>query len=169
MDSRQYISGRHLNLFLEICTHLACTYTMPVHFYENDVRSGLKDKRKLAAFMKSLTATYRPEVKKISLDYIFCDDAYLIEINRQFLQHDTYTDIITFDLSDQAGHLNGEIYISVERVKENAQRFEHTYIRELHRVIFHGVLHLCGFKDKTKEQKAIMRAREDDCIHAYLG
>jgi rRNA maturation RNase YbeY len=95
-----------------------------------------------------------------SLDYIFCSDEYLLEINQKFLEHDDLTDIITFDLSEDDG-LIGEIYISVERVKDNSLLFNTDVDEELKRVIFHGALHLCGYKDKTKKDREEMRIRED--------
>lgn len=139
---------------------------MPAHFNEHEVKSGLKQKRALSQFLDGLIRKYLPETQKISLNYIFCTDAYLLTINRQFLDHDTYTDIITFDLSED-DKLIGEIYISTERVQENAGAFGKTYNNELHRVIFHGALHLCGFKDKTDEDEQLMRTKENECLAAY--
>jgi probable rRNA maturation factor len=103
------------------------------------------------------------EEKKIfaSLDYIFCSDEYLLEINQTYLKHDDLTDIITFDLSDPNGPLTGEIYISVERVKDNAHIFNSTFQDELARVIFHGALHLCGYGDKSRKEQQVMREKED--------
>jgi len=143
-------------------------YRMPARFYEQDIQAKLKDKRKLSSFLDNLVHTHL-EVKRCSLSYIFCDDAYLLQINRQFLDHDTFTDIITFDLSETDYDLTGEIYISVERVQENAAKFKTTYAHELHRVIFHGALHLCGFKDKKEADKKEMRRQEDVCLEAYFG
>ena len=140
---------------------------MPARFYEQEVRSGLKDKRKLSAFLDGLVAQHRKGVKKVELNYIFCTDDYLLEMNQQFLDHDTLTDIITFDLSEDKQSLIGEIYISVERVKENAAKFNVTMKNELHRVIFHGALHLCGFKDKKDADKKTMRQKENECLAAY--
>ncbi len=140
---------------------------MPAKFYEQDIRSGLKDKRKLSAFLDGLVARYRPAVKRTELTYICCTDEYLLGMNQQFLDHDTLTDIITFDLSESEDSLTGEIYISVERVRENAVKFGTTANDELHRVIFHGALHLCGFKDKKTADKQLMRQKEDECLAAY--
>lgn len=96
------------------------------------------------------------------LQYIFCDDVYLHSINASFLKHDTYTDIITFPSSENINELiSGEIYISVDRVKENAKIYGHTFYKELSRVLVHGLLHLLGYEDETDEQKQIMRQRED--------
>ena len=140
---------------------------MPATFHEQEVSSRLKQKRKLAAFLDALIAKHLPEAKKTKLTYIFCTDEALLAMNQQFLDHDTLTDIITFDLSENEQELTGEIYISIERVAENAGKFNTTYDRELHRVIFHGALHLCGFKDKTKKDAAQMRAGEDACLEAW--
>ena len=140
---------------------------MPARFYEQEVRSGLKEKRRLSRFLDSLAQKHLKKVKKISLTYIFCSDEALLQMNQQFLDHDTLTDIITFDLSDTVNDLTGEIYISVDRVRENAAKFKANYQDELHRVIFHGALHLCGFKDKTKKDQEEMRKQEDKCLAAY--
>lgn len=140
---------------------------MPARFYEQEVKSALKDKRKLSAFLDSLVTKYRKGTRKNDLTYIFCSDEHLLQMNQQFLQHDTFTDIITFDLSEGDDVLTGEIYISVDRVKENAEKFGTSYKDELHRVIFHGALHLCGFKDKKTADKALMRDKEDESIAAY--
>ena len=105
--------------------------------------------------------------KKIGdVNYIFCDDAYLLEINQQYLQHDTYTDIITFDYCE-GDVLNGDIFISVERVRENAQQYSVTFQEELVRVMAHGILHLCGYKDKKKAEAEEMRKQEKWAIELY--
>jgi len=98
--------------------------------------------------------------KTDQLVYIFCDDKYLHKLNVQFLNHDTYTDVITFDES-LGSQLSGEIYISVERVKENASSFGVSFEEELHRVMVHGLLHLCGYKDKSEEETLEMRRKEN--------
>lgn len=95
-----------------------------------------------------------------SLDYIFCSDEYLLGINQSYLQHDELTDIITFDLSEGGNEVVGEIYISVERVADNSLLFNTSFQDEFRRVVFHGALHLCGYKDKTKKEEAEMRAKE---------
>ena len=97
------------------------------------------------------------------LNYIFCDDDYLLKLNVEFLEHDTLTDIISFDYT-MGKLISGDIFISVERVRENAQIFSQTIENELHRVMIHGVLHYMGFKDKTLEYKEIMRTEEDRCL-----
>jgi rRNA maturation RNase YbeY len=103
------------------------------------------------------------------LTYIFCSDDYLLEINKQHLNHNYYTDIITFDLSETPNAVTGEIYISIDRVKENAQTYKAPFKQELLRVIFHGALHLCGYKDKTEKDQALMRKAEDKYLQYYLS
>ena len=102
------------------------------------------------------------------LQYVFCSDKYLLGINKQFLNHDYYTDIISFDLSETKGVLIGDIYIRVDRVKENAKTMKTKQPDELLRVIFHGALHFCGYKDKKTADAKLMRAMEDKWIKAYL-
>lgn len=97
------------------------------------------------------------------INYIFCDDAYLHKLNVEFLQHDTFTDIISFD-NTLGKIISGDIFISVERVKENSKTFNTSFDEEIHRVMIHGVLHYMGFKDKSKEEQAIMREKENRCI-----
>jgi rRNA maturation RNase YbeY len=97
------------------------------------------------------------------LTYVFCDDDYLHKLNLQFLNHDTLTDIISFDNS-LGKQIHGEIYISVERVKENAGTYKVAFLEELHRVIIHGVLHFCGYKDKTKKQQETMSCKENEAL-----
>lgn len=105
--------------------------------------------------------------KKIGeVNYIFCTDEYLHDLNVKYLNHDTLTDIITFDYSEKE-ILNGDIFISVERVKENSEKFKNNFQEEMKRVIAHGVLHLSGFKDKKKEDKAIMRNQEDRALELF--
>jgi probable rRNA maturation factor len=140
---------------------------MPATFYEHEVKSGLKNKIKLSAFLDGIISKYMKHVQTADLNYIFCSDAFLLEMNKNFLEHDAFTDIITFDLSESRKAMQGEIYISVHRVKENAKKYKATYADELHRVIFHGCLHLCGFKDKKEKDLKIMRENEDYCLEHY--
>lgn len=132
---------------------------MAIHFFEEDIK--LKIKKKLA-LKKWLKFTVEKEKKSVSeLNYIFCSDEYLLEMNVSYLNHDTLTDIITFDNSEEANVITGDIFISIERVIENAKKFEVAFEDELHRVMVHGVLHLIGYKDKKKEEKEKMRAKEN--------
>ncbi len=138
-----------------------------IHFFNADKKVTLTNRKSLKDFLTTLL--YEEGKRELnSLSYIFCSDDFLLGINRQFLQHDFYTDIVTFDLSSDRITLNGEIYISVERVKENAKSIGVSFNKELHRVIFHGALHLCGFNDKTRQQKTIMRQKEDEYIDYYF-
>ena len=98
------------------------------------------------------------------LNFIFCEDEYLRRMNEQYLSHKTYTDIITFDQSDKADIVSGDIYISIDRVKDNAQQLQLQFSEELPRVMIHGVLHLLGWKDKTTAEKKAMREKEDECL-----
>ena len=103
-----------------------------------------------------------------TINYIFCTDEYLLQINQQYLNHNTYTDIITFPLSEKNEPISSDIFISTDRIKENAKTFNTSFQNELHRVIFHGILHLCGYKDKTKEQSALMRQKEQHYLDLYF-
>jgi len=134
-----------------------------IRFFYEDIDFKITHPRKTQSWLK---AVLQAENKKLStVNYIFCSDAYLLEINIQYLNHNTYTDIITFDGSDQPDLIEGDIYISIDRVKENAKEFDSTLDNELHRVIIHGVLHLIGYNDKNSKQKLVMRRKED----AYLS
>ncbi len=95
------------------------------------------------------------------ISVIFCSDDYLLEINKQYLNHDYYTDIVTFDYEEEDNIISGDLFISIDRIKENAGKFDVNFIIELYRVVFHGVLHLIGYKDKTDEEQKEMRAKED--------
>jgi probable rRNA maturation factor len=126
---------------------------------------SLRDRTRLKAFLRLLFQ--KEKVKLAELQYIFCSDDRLLEINKQFLNHDYYTDIITFNLSGANQPINAEIYISVDRVRENAREFNSSIQMELHRVIFHGALHLCGYKDKTGKDQLEMRKMEDKYLRLY--
>lgn len=139
---------------------------MAIHFFFADAAINLTERTRLKKFIETI---FKKEGREVSgLNYIFCSDEYLLDINRRFLNHDYYTDIITFDLSGKATPVTGEIYISIERVKENAALINQSTRRELHRVIFHGVLHLCGYKDKSKKDQIQMRQREDLYLNSYF-
>ena len=125
----------------------------------------LKRRRLLKRFIPDL---FRRELRTLaSLNLIFCSDEYLLRINEQYLGHADYTDIITFDLSDSSQSIVAEIYISLDRVRENSVEFNSRLHDELHRVIFHGLLHLCGYKDKTASQKKEIRRKEDEYLRLY--
>lgn len=126
----------------------------------------LRDRTRLKQFIESI---FKKEKKKLSsLNYIFCTDKQLLEINQQYLKHDFYTDIITFELSAPQQPVEGEIYISVDRVRDNAVTMGEKLNKELHRVIFHGALHLCGHGDKGKKQALQMREMENKYLDKYF-
>ena len=128
----------------------------------------LKNRKSLKAFIFSLFSKEGRELTEMNI--IFCSDDYLLEINKQHLQHNFYTDIITFDLSEsKSGPITGELYISIDRVKENASLLNTKFALELHRVIFHGSLHLCGYGDKSKKEIAIMRAKENEYLSLFIA
>jgi rRNA maturation RNase YbeY len=137
-----------------------------IYFSAHEVKVGLKDRTRLKGFIRELFE--REEQGLTHLQYVFCTDEYLLQINQEFLKHDTYTDIVTFELSPDPEVTQGEIYISIDRVKENAERYEVTENYELHRVMFHGALHLCGYKDKTKKDVELMRQKEDEYLKLYF-
>jgi probable rRNA maturation factor len=123
-----------------------------------------------SALKKALEALFKREKTPLaSLSFVFCSDAYLLSVNRQFLHHDFYTDIISFDLSDPGQPITAEVYISIDRVRDNAVTFDSSFTKELHRVIFHGALHLCGFGDKSTKNAEIMRKMEDKCLKLYFS
>lgn len=130
-----------------------------IHFFSEDVDFVPKYKMNLRVWIKHTAEAEGYAVGE--LNFIFCSDAYLLTVNQEFLQHDTFTDIVTFDHSERAGRLAGDIFISIDRVKENASTFNVREVDELHRVIIHGVLHLCGYGDKTQKEKTAMTVKED--------
>jgi len=136
-----------------------------VKFHAIDVNPGLNQKIRLKQFIKHIFSSEGKELNTI--DFIFCSDAYLLSMNQQFLQHDYFTDILTFDLSKNNSAISGEIYISIDRVKENAATHNTTYINELRRVMFHGVLHLCGYLDKIKSEQTLMTDKENYYLEQF--
>ncbi|ANE51770.1 rRNA maturation RNase YbeY [Flavisolibacter tropicus] len=137
-----------------------------IHFHYLTSRFHFTNRTQLKAYLNRVAKREKHTIDTIN--YIFCDDAYLLEINKQYLKHDTYTDIVTFQLNLKGEALLSDVYISVERVKENALQHNTTFTHELHRVIFHGLLHLCGYKDKSKADKDEMRRQEDKCLNNYF-
>ena len=120
-----------------------------------------KNQNKLAEWISNVILSEGFEVGEIN--YIFCDDIFLHKINQEFLKHDTYTDIISFDYT-LGKEVGGDIFVSIERVLENAEKFNEVFENELHRVMIHGVLHFMGYKDKTKKDKILMRTKENEKI-----
>ena len=136
-----------------------------VVFRYADRRLGLENKTLIKAFVATV---FKKEKQPLgSITYVFCSDEFLLQINRDFLQHDYYTDIITFGISEKGEPVAAEIYISIDRVKDNARSLGESFKNEICRVIFHGALHLCGYKDKKKSEIALMRAKEDQYLRLY--
>ncbi len=135
---------------------------MAIHFFTEDITYSIIKPRKTVSWIKAVIKKEKASLSEIN--YIFCSDKYLLSLNQQFLNHNTLTDIITFNNSTQEGVLEADIYISVERVKENADKFKVLFENEIHRVMIHGVLHLLGFKDKRPAEKALMRKKEEACL-----
>ena len=140
---------------------------MPIQFYFTDTTVSLLERKRLKLFIKSIFD--KKERQLNSLTIVFCSDEYLLGINKQFLQHDYYTDIITFNLSEDVKVIEGEIYISVDRVRDNAETNKVTVKQELHRVIFHGTLHLCGYLDKSIKAKKEMTEQENYSLERYFS
>ena len=132
-----------------------------IRFFTKDLKFDLKDKLPLKRWMKTVVEEHGCRVGDINV--ILCNDPSILEINRQFLGHDYYTDIITFDYSEE-DTINGELYISVDTVRENAKEYGEEFLVELHRVIIHGMLHLCGLDDHCEEDIAEMRAAENSAL-----
>ena len=135
-----------------------------IQFCSEDITFSLKEKLKHKAWLNEVA---KQEGKKIlELSYVFCSDDYLLQINKEYLNHDTLTDIVTFDNSEDPKKIEGDIFISIDRVKENGKKLG-TSETELERVMVHGLLHLLGYKDKKKEDKALMTEKEDFYIKQY--
>ena len=133
-----------------------------IQFFEEDISYKLKNKTKVKQWIKDTITAEGFKLKELT--YVFCSDAYLLPLNQQYLDHDTYTDIITFDNSEVKGDIVGDIFISVERIRENAAKFGITETEELHRVIIHGALHLLGYTDKSVVTKKKMTQKEDEYL-----
>ena len=137
-----------------------------IHFL-NEYTGSLKvKKRDIIVWIKETANIYNKKTGDIA--FIFCHDDKILEINRQYLQHDYYTDIITFDYS-QKNIISGDIFISLDTVKSNAVKYDVPYNKELHRVIIHGILHLCGQDDKTPESKEMMTKKENEALERFYG
>jgi rRNA maturation RNase YbeY len=137
----------------------------PIHFHYLADRFHFSERTRLKKFIAGLARAEGFSVEAIN--YIFCTDAYLLTLNKKYLNHSTYTDIISFQFSQPSAPLLSDIYISVERVRDNARQFNSSFSQELHRVIFHGVLHLCGYQDKKPSQARQMREKENYYLRKY--
>lgn len=132
---------------------------IPINFFTEDISFSLKQKGLVRTWIRNTIIAEKHRLRL--LNFIFCSDAYLLNINQQYLNHDTYTDIITFDNSAVKQEIVGDIFISVERIRENAVELDVNEKDELHRVMIHGTLHLLGYPDKGKSAKALMTEKED--------
>jgi probable rRNA maturation factor len=136
-----------------------------IQFRSADRALQLPGKTQIKAFIEFLFEKEKQALDSIT--YVFCSDKFLLQMNRDFLKHDYYTDIITFGLSEKGQPVEAEVYISLDRVKENAQTLGINRTNETLRVIFHGALHLCGYKDKTKSEITLMREKEDHYLRLF--
>lgn len=145
--------------------------TVPINFFFRDIKFALKNKAVVKSWLE--TAIHDEKRTPGEINYIFCDDEYLLVLNQKYLKHKTLTDIITFDYNtepkrakksnqDPSRFISGDIFISIPRVKENAKKFNTLFETELSRVLVHGILHLCGYKDKTPREKKQMRKKEEE-------
>jgi probable rRNA maturation factor len=135
---------------------------MAIHFFKEEIVFSFKQNKERKVWIKQIAADY--DFKIGDLNYIFCSDEYLKQVNIDYLNHDYYTDIITFDNSEDESKIEGDIYISIDRVKENASSFSQDFETELNRVLIHGLLHLIGFGDKTSAEEKNMRKLESEAI-----
>lgn len=138
---------------------------MPVRFFQEETDFTPNQKNKLKTWIKNVIE--HESFLQGEINYIFCSDEYLLQINNNYLGHDYYTDIVTFDQSDDSNVVQGDIYISVERVKENSTKTSTPFEEELRRVMIHGILHLVGFSDQSEADKKKMREKEEACLSLY--
>ncbi|SEA94265.1 rRNA maturation RNase YbeY [Pedobacter hartonius] len=134
----------------------------PIYFFSEEVKYTLKNKTQIRNWIHDTIIAEGYQLEE--LNFILCSDEYLLAMNQQYLKHDTYTDVITFDNSEELKTIVGDIFISIERIQENARQFKSTTQQELNRVMIHGTLHLLGYKDKGKEAKALMTQKEDQYL-----
>lgn len=137
-----------------------------IQFHYLEKSFYLPHRKKLKDFI--LKIFKKEEVKVQAVNFIFCSDKYLLKLNKAFLNHNTYTDVISFQYSNPAKPVVSDIYISIDRIKENSKLYRTPFIMELYRVIFHGTLHLCGYKDKTNQDSILMKSMEDHYLKKYV-
>jgi len=135
---------------------------LAIHFFSEDISFTLDKQDNTISWIEKVMD--KEGFSAENINYIFCSDNHLLAMNQQYLKHDTLTDIITFDHSEHSNNLEADIFISIERVEDNAKSLDKDFINELHRVIIHGLLHLIGLKDKTEAEKQEMREKEDACL-----
>ena len=139
---------------------------MAIHFFTEEISFALKEKLNRKRWLTKIATNAGFKIKE--LNYVFCSEEYLYQMNRNYLKHDTYTDIITFDNSEKKDEIEGDIFVSIDRVRENAKTHNQEVETEMNRVLAHGLLHLMGYKDKTKEEAALMRIKEEESIKLYV-
>ena len=137
-----------------------------INFFSEDVDFQLDNPTSFSDWISAIIEEFDKEL--VEVNYIFCSDTYLHQVNVEYLDHDTYTDIITFDNSENEAAIESDIFISVDRVGENAKEVGVSFIREMQRVMIHGVLHLIGYKDKTESEAAEMRKQEEYCMGKFV-
>lgn len=136
-----------------------------INFHTEDVEVKIQQKLKIKNWLKSVIQSEGFALGDVN--YVFCSDEYLLKINVDYLDHDYLTDIITFDNSEEEESIDGDIFISIDRVKDNARTFEVSFEHELKRVLVHGILHLCGYLDKTDEEEVLMRSKENHYLQLF--
>lgn len=134
---------------------------MPISYQTDGVKMPAIAKKEITAWIKAVAESYGKKTGEIA--YIFCSDEKILEVNRNYLQHDYYTDIITFDYT-KGNKISGDLFISLDTIATNAEQFKSTYTQELHRVIIHGILHLCGIDDKGPGERKKMEAAENKAL-----
>ena len=139
---------------------------MAIHFFSEEIKFTLREKLNRKRWLKKIATNAGFKIKE--LNYVFCSDEYLYQMNRDYLKHDSYTDIITFDNSEKKGDIEGDIFVSIDRIRENAKTHTQEVETEMNRVLAHGLLHLMGYKDKTQEEVALMRLKEEESIKLYV-
>lgn len=138
-----------------------------IHFFSEDISFNLQKKTIIRKWIKEVIQQKGAYLQEIN--YIFCSDSYLKQVNIDYLDHHYFTDIITFDNAEEEGKIEADIFISIDRVKENSAEYSKSFKDELHRVMIHGVLHLLGFPDKTEEEQKVMRQEEDQSLSLLLS
>ena len=133
-----------------------------IEFFSEEIDFTLHDENQVKSWILDVATNESKEIGDIS--YVFCSDEYLLKVNQDYLNHDYYTDIITFDYTED-NVISGDIFLSIDRVTENASDLSINFLDELHRVIIHGILHLCGYKDKTEKDAVLMRKMEDNSLN----
>lgn len=133
-----------------------------INFFTEEINFKVEQEKKVKGWIEQVISSEGKLLGEVN--YILCSDQYLHSINKEYLDHDTFTDIITFDMSEEAQEITGDIFISIDRIKENAQSLGVTFIDEFHRVLIHGILHLIGYTDTTQAEKDAMRQKEEACL-----